>query len=111
MINLESLLKVQGVIAALRFSDDGSLIESVGELERTHSRLAADICYANGRMMHQRGDMLMTLSDMKGWPPHGWMMMSDELSICAVAAVACFVRNSEASFNEVLRVLSEVGHQ
>jgi roadblock/LC7 domain-containing protein len=32
MINLESLLKVQGVIAALRFSDDGSLIESVGEL-------------------------------------------------------------------------------
>jgi len=111
MINLESLLKVQGVIAALRFSDDGSLIESVGELERTHSRLAADICYANGRMMHQRGDMLMTLSDMKGWPPHGWMMMSEELSICAVAAVACFVRNSEASFNEVLRVLSEVGHQ
>jgi roadblock/LC7 domain-containing protein len=111
MINLESLLKVQGVIAALRFSDDGSLIESVGELERTHSRLAADICYANGRVMHQGGDMLMTLSDMKGWPPHGWMMMSDELSICAVAAVACFVRNSEASFNEVLRVLSEVGHQ
>ena len=111
MINLESLLSVQGVIAALRFSDDGSLVESVGELERTHRRLAADICYANGRMMHQGGDMLMTLSDTKGWPPHGWMMMGDELSICAVAGVACFVRNSEASFNEVLRVLSEVGRQ
>lgn len=111
MINLESLLRVQGVIAALRFSDDGSLVESVGELERTHSRLAADICYANGRMMHQGSDMLMTLSDMQGWPPHGWMMMGDELSICAVAEVACFVRNSEVSFNEVLHVLSEVGHQ
>jgi roadblock/LC7 domain-containing protein len=53
----------------------------------------------------------MTLSDMQGWPPHGWMMMGDELSLCAVAGVACFVRNSEASFNEVLRVLAEVGRQ
>ncbi len=111
MINLESLLSVQGGIAALRFSDDGALIESVGELEQTHSRLAADICYANGRMMQQGGDMLMTLSGMKGWSPYGWMMMGDERSICTVAGVACFVRNSEASFNEVLHVLSEVGHQ
>lgn len=111
MINLESLLMVQGVITALRFNDDGSLAESVGELERTHTRLAADICYANGRMVHQGGDMLMALSGMKGWPPHGWMMMGDDMSICTVAEVACFVRNSEVSFNEVLRVLSEVGHQ
>lgn len=111
MISLESLLEVLGVIAALRFHDDGALAESVGELERTHTRLAADICHANGRMLQQGGDMLMTLSGMKGWSPYGWMMMGDERSICTVAGAACSVRNSEASFDEVLRVLSEVGHQ
>jgi len=33
--------------------------------------------------------------------------MGDELSVCAVAEVACFVRNREASFNEGFRGLAE----
>jgi roadblock/LC7 domain-containing protein len=34
--------------------------------------------------------------------------MGDEYSICAVAEVACFVRNREASFNDVFRGLTEI---
>jgi roadblock/LC7 domain-containing protein len=101
---LASLLDIPGVIAALRFLDDGSLIESVGDMDRQHFEFAAELCYANGRITHHASDMLGTLSGMRGWPPRGWMMIGDELSICAIANVVCFVRN--ASFDKALRALS-----
>lgn len=105
--DLESLSVLKGVVAALRFRDDGTLAEAAGHLDQLDLQLAAELCYANGRIMHHGSDMLMTLSGTGGWPPRGWMMMGDELSVCAVAEVACFVRNREASFNEVFRGLAE----
>jgi roadblock/LC7 domain-containing protein len=108
MPDLDDLVALKGVVAALRFYDDGSLAEAEGRLEQIDAQMAAELCYANGRIMHQNSDMLMTLSGTEGWPPRGWMMMGDTLSIFSVAEVACFVRNGEASFNEVLRALTDV---
>lgn len=108
MQNLESLSLLRGVVATLRFLDDGSLAEAAGDLDQVDPQLAAEMCYANGRIMHHNSDMLMTLSGTDGWPPRGWMMVGDELSICAVAEVACLVRNREVSFNEVFRTLTEI---
>lgn len=110
MSDLNKLLVVKGVIAALHFSDDGSLAESVGELDRTHANLLAAMCYANGRIMHQGGDILMALSGTGGWPPHGWMTMGGKLSVCAVSDVVCIVSNDEVSFNAVFRALAELTH-
>lgn len=111
MLNLESLSVLTGVVAAIRFYDDGTLAEAAGQLDQVDTQLAAELCYANGRIMHHGSDVLMTLSGTQGWPPRGWMMMGDELSICAVAEVACFVRNREASFNEVFRSLTELSQK
>ena len=108
MQNLESLSQLKGVVASLRFLDDGSLAEAAGDLDQIDPQLAAELCYANGRIMHHNSDMLMTLSGTDGWPQRGWMMVGDELSICAVAEVACLVRNREASFNDVFRGLTEI---
>lgn len=108
MLDLESLSALKGVVAVLRFYDDGTLAEAAGHLDQVDPKLAAELCHANGRIMHHSSDMLMTLSGTEGWPPRGWMMMGDELSICAVAEVACFVRNREASFNDVFRSLTEI---
>jgi roadblock/LC7 domain-containing protein len=108
MLDLESLTGVKGVIAALRFYDDGTLAEAAGHLDQVDAQLAAEMCQANGRIMQHTGDMLMTLSSTPGWPSRGWMMTGDELSILAVAEVACLVRNGEASFNDVFRILTEV---
>jgi len=49
--------------------------------------------------------MLITLSRTDAWPHGGWMMMGDELSVCAGAEAACFVQSSEVSFNDVVRTL------
>lgn len=107
MLDLESLSVLKGVIAALRFYDDGTLAEAAGHLDQLDTQLAAELCHANGRIMHHSSDVLMTLSGAAGWPSRGWMMAGDELSVCGVAEVACFVRNSEVSFNEVFRALTE----
>ena len=111
MLDLESLFVLKGVIAAVRFYDDGSLAEAAGHLDQVDPQMAAELCYANGRIMHQNSDILMTLSGTDGWPPRGWMMMGDQLSVCAVAEVACFVRNSEVSFNDVFRTLREISQK
>lgn len=111
MLDLESLFLLKGVIAALRFYDDGSLAEAAGNLDQVDTQMAAELCYENGRIVHHNSDILITLSGTDGWPPRGWMMVGDELSICAVAEVACFVRNSEVSFNDVVRTLTEISQK
>lgn len=106
MTDLASLLEIKGVVAALRFYDDGTLMEAAGAIDPLHTELAAELCYANGRIMHQGSDVLTTISGKAGWPPRGWMMMGDRLSICTIANVVCFVENSAVSFNETLKALS-----
>ncbi|MBU1223750.1 MAG: DUF2173 family protein [Gammaproteobacteria bacterium] len=108
MPHLERLLMLDGVVAALRVYDDGTLAEATGHLDQIDTQLAAELCHANGRFMLHNSDMFMTLSGTTGWPARGWMMAGDELSVCGVAEVACFVRNSEVSFNEVFRTLTEI---
>ncbi len=108
MHELESLFLLKGVVAALRFHDDGTLAEAAGDLDRIHAELAAELCYANGRFMQHNSDMFMTLSGEGGWSPRSWMMAGDELSVCGLSDVACFVRNSEVPFNEVFRTLEEI---
>ena len=111
MTDLASLLEIEGVRAALRFLDDGTLLEAVGEIDELHAGLAAELCYANGRIMHQGSDVLANISGMPGWPPRGWMMIGDGLSVCTIANVVCFVNNREASFNEALHRISELESQ
>lgn len=108
MTDLTSLLEIKGVLAALRFYDDGSLMEAVGDIDPLHAELAAELCYANTRITHQGSDLLATISGTAGWPPRGWVMMGDELSVCTLSNVVCLVRNSEVSFNETLGLLSEL---
>jgi roadblock/LC7 domain-containing protein len=108
MTDLTSLLALDGVVAALRFYDDGTLAEAAGELQQIDVNLAAELCYENGRILHQNSDILMTLSGAPGWPPRGWTMLGDVLSVCAIANVACFVRNGAVSFNDVFRALTEI---
>ncbi|MES1998955.1 MAG: DUF2173 family protein [Pseudomonadota bacterium] len=108
MTDLTSLLALNGIVAALRFYDDGTLAEAEGDLAQIDVNLAAELCYENGRILHQNSDIFMTLSGASGWPPRGWMMMGDALSVCAIANVACFVRNGEVSFNDVFQALTEI---
>ncbi len=111
MPSLEELLKVKGAVAALRYYDDGSLAEVVGELSGENADLAADMCNATGRIMHQEADLFAAYSGMGGWtPPEGWAMQGSRISVWNVGNIACFVNNAEVSYNELYRTLSRLAH-
>jgi roadblock/LC7 domain-containing protein len=108
MHELERLSLIKGVVAALRFYDDGTLAEAAGHLDQVDAELAAELCHANGRFMQHTSDMFLTLSGAEVWTPRSWMMAGDELSVCGLADIACFVNNSEVSFSDVFRTLDEI---
>lgn len=108
MSELSNLFKYEGVVGALRFYDDGTVTESIGEFKPSHLRLAADMCYANSRLMQQSADMLSLFSRQSGWPSAGWIMIGEDFSICALADLACFVRNKDVSYNQILAVLTDI---
>ncbi len=108
MTELASLLEIDGVVAALRFQDDGALIEAVGELDQLFTDMAAELCFANNRITHLNSDLLTTISGKEGWAPRGWMMFGSGLTICTVANVACFLRDRHTALNKILNRLFEL---
>lgn len=111
MPSLEDLLQVKGAMAAIRYYDDGSLAEAVGDLGEQDADLAAEMCNATGRIMHQEADLFAAYSGMGGWtPPEGWGMRGSRLGVWSVGNIACFVDIGEVSYNELYRALSRIAH-
>lgn len=69
MTQLASLLEIDGVVGALRFQDDGALIEAVGEPDQIFTDMAATFCFANNRISYLNSDLLTALSEQTGWAP------------------------------------------
>ena len=111
MTQLNQLMEVPGMLGAIRFLDDGSVDESIGSIDRQHANLAAELCHANTRIAQQQGDLLVAFTGLGGWsPPRGWAMAGPEISVCGMGSVACFVSNTEVSFNRLFTVLYHVAH-
>lgn len=112
MASLDDLLQVKGTVGAIRYADDGSLAEVVGDISREHADLAAEMSNATSRLMHQEADLFAAYSGMRGWtPPEGWVMRGDQVSVWNIANIACFVKNDEVSFNELSRAISHLAHR
>ncbi|MFA9462351.1 DUF2173 family protein [Thiohalorhabdus methylotrophus] len=111
MARLDDILQVPGTVAAIRFLDDGSLAEQVGDISAAHADLASDMCDATNHMMQQEADLFSAYSGMRGWtPPEGWVMYGQEYSIWALGKIACIVRTTEVSHNDLYRALARLAH-
>lgn len=111
MSELERIIAVNGVVAVLRFNDDGSIGECIGNLDESQAHLAAQLSYANFRISLQNSDVLTTMFGATGWSPRGWFMLGNTLSVCTVGNVVCFVNNSGTSFNTVVQALNALGRE
>ena len=112
MASLDEMLQIKGTVGALRYYDDGSLAEVVGDVPQEHADLAAEMANATSRMMHQEADLFASYSGMRGWtPPEGWVMHGSEFSVWNVGNIACFVKNGEVSFNDLFRALARLAHR
>lgn len=100
---LKRLLALDGVMAVCKFRDDGSFVEGYGMLEQQHMEGLAKFALEYKRLVQSNADQLSMFTQLNGWtPPGGWMVRSQQSTVCSVGNLVCLVDNNEASVNEVI---------
>ncbi len=107
MADLNKLLSINGVFAAGEFGDDGTLKAHAGDLSEEHAAMAAQMCAANNAVGRMQCDGYTAFSGKEWTPLQGWALTGKKISVCIGGNIGVFVRNGEASFNEVFSALRE----
>lgn len=106
MKDLNQLLNIKGVFAAGSFTDEGNLTGYAGDITEDHAAMAASMCAANMHMARMQTDGYTAMSGESGWTPAtGFALAGAKFTVCVKNNVGVFVRNGEASFNEVFKAL------
>lgn len=106
---IKRLLILDGVLAAARFRDDGSLVDGLGVVPESELATLVQFTHEYRRMVQGNADQLSMFSGMKGWtPPRAWVVRGASLSICCVGNLVCILDNAEVSLNEVITEMTEV---
>jgi roadblock/LC7 domain-containing protein len=108
MPRTSELLKLPGVVAAELFSRKGFLEESDGALTAVEAAEMVTLCTAVTMTMEMQGGLLGRLADNPGWTSlYGWMTWGPEMAIVTVHDSVCVVQGQQASFNELLKAMTE----
>jgi len=105
---IKRLLALDGVSVVCQFRDDGALVEGYGVLGEDMMERLAKFAHDYKRMVQGNTDQFSMFTQLPGWtPPGGWIVRGEKASVCSVGNLVCFVDNSEASLNEVMKELAE----
>jgi roadblock/LC7 domain-containing protein len=111
MSRTSELLKLPGVVAAGLFSRKGFLEESEGALTEAEAAEMVSLCTAITMTMEMQGRLLGRLADSPGWTScYGWMTWGPEMSIVTIHDSMCIVRGRQASFNQMVKAMTESAH-
>jgi roadblock/LC7 domain-containing protein len=106
---IKRLLALDGVSVVCHFRDDGALVEGYGMLGEEMMQRLAKFAHDYKRMVQGNTDQFSMFTQLPGWtPPGGWIVRGKMASVCSVGNLVCFINNSEASLNEVMKELAEV---
>jgi roadblock/LC7 domain-containing protein len=106
---IKRLLALDGVSVVCHFRDDGALVEGYGLLGEVMMTRLAKFAHDYKRMVQGNTDQFSMFTQLPGWaPPGGWIVRGERASVCSVGNLVCFIDNSEASLNDVMRELSEL---
>lgn len=110
---IKTLSQLPGIVAAGEYSYRGDRFSYEGKLNAELARMASIMCRATTMASHMQVDMMKSLgSDCGCAPARGWMVRGDRFSVCVVGNVFCFIDNTQANLNEVMRMLqAQVPHQ
>ena len=109
MANLNALLELPGVVSAGEFSNDGQLIDLVGEMTVKAGKVAALMASANmaSGKMQTAGWTSHTGKD--GFEPAiGFAVSGPKKSALIVKNVGVFVNNDKADFDQLFKALNEL---
>ena len=105
MADLKKLLEINGVFAAGEFDNNGNLIAFEGDITEEEAAMAAKMCWANNAMATMQTEGYTAFSGQEWVPLKGWALAGPKYSVCVAGNVGVFVKNGEASFNEVFKAL------
>lgn len=108
---IKRLLALEGVVAICQFRDDGAFVEGYGSIPEQHLHGLAKFAHDYKRIVQGNADQLSMFTQLRGWtPPGGWVVRSQEMSVCSVGNLVCMASNAEASLSELMRELQEAAH-
>jgi len=106
---LEELLDIQGVVAAVEFSLDGSLLDYEAKIDMSEemAQMTAQYCAAVYLMFNTLASSFTNLSGMNWLPQHGWAYSGGEWTACIGddGTRGVLVETSMADFNELFEAL------
>lgn len=105
---LPELAALPGVFAAGEYSYRGDRFSYKGQLDEEQARMASIMCRATTMSVHMQSEILGSFSPESGLSPsRGWVVQGPYFSVCVVANVFCFLDKSQASLNDVLKLMCE----
>lgn len=108
MSRTSELMKLPGTVAAGLFSRKGFLEEFEGTLTQVEAEEMAGLCAAITLTMEMQGRLLGRLADQSGWDGcYGWVTWGPEMSIVTIHDSLCVVRGRQASFNQLVKAMTE----
>ena len=108
MSRSSELVKLPGTVAAGVFSRKGFLEEFEGALTEAEAGEMVDLCAAITMTMEMQARLLSRLADTSGWNTcYGWMTWGPEMSIVTIHDSMCIVQGRQASFNQVIKAMTE----
>ncbi|MDA8382215.1 MAG: DUF2173 family protein [Betaproteobacteria bacterium] len=109
---LKGLGVSDGVFAACRLQDDGSIIESQGELNEANMRHFAHFAHGYRRMIGGNTDLFSLLAQMSGWTPaRGWIVRGTRMTVCNVANVVGMAENRSISLDRLIGAMEAAAHE
>ena len=101
MIGLDRLMKIEGVVAAGQFSEDGNVIRKVGDLPEDLME-SAELCV---RQNQASSDFLKSLNDQlprEYGSLVGWTVWGSKYSVVVVGNTRVFVKTSRGDYNQLM---------
>ena len=101
MIGLDRLMKIEGVVAAGQFSEDGEVIRRVGELPED-LMMSAKLCVQQNEGAREFLESLDKRSERDWQPLVGWVVWGSKYSVVVVGNTRVFVETSRADYNQLM---------
>jgi roadblock/LC7 domain-containing protein len=109
MDTLQELLDIEGVVAAVEFSLDGSLLDYEAKMDMSEemAQMTAQYCAAVYLMFNTLASSFTNLSGMNWLPQRGWTYSGGEWTACIGddGKRGVLVETSMADFNELFEAL------
>lgn len=105
MATLDELMRINGVVAAGQFSDDGKLVDVRGQLKPEIAQAAAQFCGTVNMLFKMMSGSFQQMSGMQFTPVHGWACAGGDYSVCVGGDKGLFVETAKADYNALFKAM------